>query len=108
MLSDIITAALAQTPEFVVTGNVSRDQGIAREIRLANADAVIMEVSEPGAPENFAPLLLSFPALKVVAIDSAGDTGYVHQLRPYSIRLAELSAEILQTALRANSTRELH
>lgn len=108
MLSDIITAALAQAPEIVVIGNVSRGEDVAFEIRLANVDAVIMEVSELGVPENFAPLLRSFPALKVVAIDSSGHTGYVHQLRPFSIRLAELSAEILQSVLRVNSTQDLH
>jgi hypothetical protein len=103
MLSDIVTAALAHAPEIVLTGNASRDEDIALEIRLANADAVIIEVSEPGAAENFPPFVYNFPALKVVAIDSAGNTGYVHQLRPHSFRLAELSAETLQSALRTNS-----
>jgi hypothetical protein len=103
MLSDIIRAALAEAPGIAIVGNVTRDADIALEVRLANADAVIMEISEPGVSANFSPLLQSFPALKVIAIDSTSRTGYAHQLRPCSIRLAALSAETLQSALRGNS-----
>jgi hypothetical protein len=103
MLSDIIRAALAEAPGIAIAGNVSRDADIALEIRLVNADAVIMEIREPGASANFTPLLESFPALKVIAIDSTSKTGYAHHLHPCSIRLAELSAETLQSALRDNS-----
>jgi DNA-binding NarL/FixJ family response regulator len=103
MFSDIIRAALAEAPGIAIAGNVSREADIALEVRLANADAVIMEISEPSVSTNFSPLLQDFPALKVVAIDSTSKTGYVHQLRPCSIRLAELSAETLQSALRGNS-----
>jgi len=40
----------------------------------------------------------------VVAIDSAGSGGFLHQLRPYSTRLAEVSVKVLLSALRAPST----
>jgi hypothetical protein len=103
MLSDIMRAALAEAPWIAIAGNITRDADIAREVRLANADAVISEIREPGVSANFTALLQSFPALKVVAIDSASKTGYVHQLRLCSTHLAELSAETLQSALRNNS-----
>jgi DNA-binding NarL/FixJ family response regulator len=85
MLSDIIRAALAEAPGITIAGNVRLPADIALEVRLANADAVIMEISEPSVSTNFSPLLQSFPALKVVAIDSTSRTGYVHQLCPCSI-----------------------
>jgi hypothetical protein len=101
MLSNIITAALAHVPDIVVVGNVGDGEDLASEIRFTNADALILQSSQPDAVENFAPLLRSFPALKVVAIDGTGTSGFFHQLRPYSTRLAQLSADVLQSVLRA-------
>lgn len=102
MLSNIITAALAHPPDIVVVGNVGECEDIASEVRLSTADAVIVQVREPGAAEDFAILLRDFPALKVIAIDRTG-VGFVHQLRPYSIRIAELSADVLQSVLRTGA-----
>jgi hypothetical protein len=107
MLSNVLTAALAQAPDIVVAGNVGEGEDLASEIRLASADALILQSSQPGAAESFAPLLRRFPALKVVAIDGTGRRGFVHQLHPYSIRLAKLSADVLQSALRTGPSRKL-
>jgi hypothetical protein len=99
MLSDIVTAALAPLPDITVAGRVADGKDLAAEVKSMNAEAVIAQVSEPNKPDPFLPLLRSFPQLKVVAIDSAGREGFVHQLRPWSFPLAELSAEILVAAL---------
>jgi hypothetical protein len=103
MLSSIVTAALAQAPDIVVVGRIGDDEDLASGIRLTSADAVILQTSDPGAGESFAPLLRSFPTLKVVAIDRTG-SGFVQQLHPYSTRIAELSANALQSALRSGSS----
>jgi DNA-binding NarL/FixJ family response regulator len=100
MLSSIVTAALAQAPDLSVVGHVREDEDLAAQISLTHADAVIARSSRPGAIENFVPLLNRFPALKLVAVDNASNSGFVHQLRPYSIRLPELSADLLQSVLR--------
>lgn len=99
MLSDIVTAALGPLPEITMIGRITGSGNLARKIRLMKADAVIAQSSEPANSGPFLPLLRSFPALKLVAIDSAGATGFVHQLRPSSLRLTELSAGVLYTAL---------
>jgi len=104
MLSNIVTAALAQAPDILVAGHVADDGDLAFQIRLTGADAVIVHSSNPGAAANFKTLLHSFPALKVVAIDITGSGGFLHELRPYSIRFAEVSAGALLSALRAPST----
>jgi len=103
MLSSIVTAALAQAPDIAVAGRIDNEEDLAAGIRSSSADAVIVQTSHPDDAVNFIPLLRSFPALKIVAIDSTGRGGCLHQLRPYSIRLAELSADTLQLALRAPS-----
>jgi hypothetical protein len=105
LLCNIIIAALSQAPDIAVAGNVGDHEDIDLQIRLTSADAVIFQSTEPGSVENFASLLRHSPALKVVAIDGAANSGFVHQLRLCSIRLAELSAESLQSALRAEPGR---
>jgi|SRR5271168_784113 len=101
MLSSIVTAALAESPDLVVAGRIGDEEDLTAQISLTNADAVITQSGTPGAIERFLPLLRRFPELKVVAIHTASDSGFVHRLRPYSTRLPEPSADVLQTVLRA-------
>ena len=99
MLSNIITAALEQSPEMTIAGITSECDDLTASIRLAEADAVIMQTAEPGAGLGYRNLLLSFPMLKVIAIASNGKGGFVHELRPWSAQLVELSAATLVAAL---------
>jgi hypothetical protein len=99
MLSDIVTAAIAQAPDITVAGQVGENEDLAAKVDLVGADAVIVQSDRPDAAEIFASLLHRSPALKVIAIRSDCSGGFLHQLRPYSIRLPELSADLLQSAL---------
>jgi hypothetical protein len=64
------------------------------------ADALLIGVAEPSDSSRFRPLLLGFPRLKIVAITSDGNHGFLHELRPRSTRIIELSAATLRAALR--------
>jgi hypothetical protein len=103
MLINIIAGAISQMPDAVVAGHVASQEDVAFEIHLNAADAIIMQTREPGATANFTPLLRQFPDLKIIAINSTGDDGFVHQLRPYCMHFAEFSVAALQSALRASS-----
>jgi hypothetical protein len=103
MLSNIVTAALASAPDIVIAGHVADTEDLASQIRSTGADAVIVQTSRPNTAANFLPLLRTFSTLKVVAIDATG-RGFLHQLRPYSFRLTEVSAGVLLSALRAPFT----
>lgn len=105
MLTSIITAALKQSPEMVIAGVAKDRDDLAGPIRLMRADAVVVQVDQPGASLRYRPLLFSFPGLKIIAIASDGKGGFVHELRPWSTELTELSAA---TFLAALSARPLH
>ena len=100
MLSAIITAAIAHAADIVVAGRVGDDEDIATKIGLLGADAVIVQTDRPDVAESFVPLLRGFPALKVMAISGDCSRGFLHQLSPQSIRLPEISADLLQSVLR--------
>jgi hypothetical protein len=101
MLSSIITAACTQTPDLIVTGQVNADQDLALQIQLTAADALIVQASRPDDASVFLPLLYRHPVLKIIAIDGAARSGFVHELGPRSLHLPELSAELIQSVLRA-------
>jgi hypothetical protein len=103
MLGSIVTAAIAQMPDGVVAGHVNSIEDLAPEIGSTGVNAVIVQTNRPEAVQTFAPLLRSFPALRVVAIDGTGTNGYVHRLCPCSARIPELSVRTLQSALLRDS-----
>jgi len=99
MLSNIITAALEQSSDMQIAGVTIECDDLADPIRLTQADAVVMQTALPGAGLQYQNLLLTFPKLKVIAIASDGRGGFVHELRPWSAQLVELSAATLVAAL---------
>jgi DNA-binding NarL/FixJ family response regulator len=102
MLSDIVTAVIAELPDSVVAGHAGEHDDLLSEIRLTNADVVMLQVARPGDAESFTPLLRGFPALRVVAMTTDGSSGYLYELRPTVTYLAELSAASLRMALRGD------
>jgi DNA-binding NarL/FixJ family response regulator len=105
MLSTIVRAALSEAPDMVVAGTSSAvNDDLAAQIRLIAADVVIVQTDQPAVATSLIDLLHAFPALKVVAISADGSSGVMHQLRPYSIRFAEVSVAALVSALRAPAT----
>jgi len=77
MLSSIITAAIAHAADIVVAGRVGNEEDLVTKVGSIGADAVIVQTDRPDAIDSF-----------------------VHQLRPQSIRLPEISADLLQSVLR--------
>lgn len=101
LLATIVTGALAAFPDMVVAGRVDGENELNVQIRSARADVVMMPALEPDRAADFEPLLREFAMLKVVAIGVGGERGCLHELRVYSLPLAELSADALNAALHA-------
>ena len=72
MLFSIVTAALSQEPDIVIAGRVAYSDDLAPEVRLAGADALIVQTDLPGTADTFVALLGIFPNLAVVAIMVGG------------------------------------
>jgi hypothetical protein len=108
MLSGIVTAALEQSPDMTIAAVASESNDLAAQVGAAKADAVVIQVAEPSESARFRPLLRSFPGLKVIAITHDGKGGFLHEMRPWSMQLVELSAATLLTALQASPERSMH
>jgi hypothetical protein len=108
MLTSVINAALGESQDIIIAGATSEHDDLAARIRAAQADAVVMQVAKPSDPERFRPLLLSFPALKVIAITGDGKRGFLHEMHLRSIQLLGLSSATLLTALRGGRIKRTH
>jgi chemotaxis response regulator CheB len=102
MLSGIVHAALDQSPDIIVAGTANEKDDVAARVAGVQADALIIQVTEPGNFEAFRPLLMAFPVLKVIGISSDGKRGFLYELEPRSTRLVELSMATLLAALHLN------
>jgi hypothetical protein len=105
MLVAIISGALAPFPDMVVAGQVEAGDDLKSKIRSTQADVVMMPTVDPSRGADFEPLLHDFPVLKVVAIGADGNSGFLHELRLFSLPLSGLSAEVLIAALRSGTSR---
>jgi chemotaxis response regulator CheB len=108
MLTSIITAALGQAPEIIIAGVAGERDDLAARVAATQADAVVMQMAEPGDFAQFRPLLLGFPLLKVIGITSDGKSGFLHELHPRSTRLVEISPTTLLAALQISPVQRTH
>jgi hypothetical protein len=108
MLANIVSAALVLAPDIVVVGSAGEDDDVAAEVRATRAEALVTQALRPENGEIFRPLLLGIPTLKVIAIAGDGGSGFLHELRLASTRLAELSAGALQAALEGEPPQRKH
>jgi hypothetical protein len=102
MAANIVTSALLAAPDVVVAGRVGPDGDLITEICSAAADAVILHEGHGGDGHQTMTVLQRFPALKVVTISANGRSGILHELRLVTIRLEDLSVDLLQRALRGD------
>ena len=108
MLTSIITAALQLLPDMVIVGVANGRHDLADRVRTVEADGVIIQVADPGDFEQFRPLLMSFPSLRVIGIKHDRKSTFVHELHPRSTQLVELSAASLLAALRSGLPESTH
>jgi hypothetical protein len=108
MLTGIITAALQQSPDVAIAAVVNERKSLSRQIRASRAEAVIMQIAEPGNFEHVRSLLLSFPTLKIIGIRSDGESAFLHELHSRSTQLVELSAATLLAALQPGPEQATH
>jgi DNA-binding NarL/FixJ family response regulator len=108
MLTEIVSAALEQAPDITIASVASERNDLVAQVRSAQADAVVIQVAEPGETGRFRPLLLSFPILKVIAITEDGKLGCLHEMRPWSTQLVELSAATLLAAQQVGPAQSTH
>jgi hypothetical protein len=99
MVANIVTSALAAAPDLLVLGRVGSAGDLMAEVRSSHPDALILHEDHGGNGDRTLTVLQSFPALKVITISADGHSGVLHELQLCTVRLEDLSGDLLQRAL---------
>ena len=86
---------------MTVVGRVG-DADVLAAARRTRADAVLVGQKAKDEREQYGPLLLRRPRLKVLAIAHDGRTGSLYELRPRRVPLGEMSADVLRRAIQSD------
>jgi chemotaxis response regulator CheB len=99
MEANIVTSALASTPDVEVAGRAASLEELEAEVRRTGADGVLIHGERAGDPEAIERLLRAVPGLRVATIDPSGHRGQLHELRVCAVDLENLSGDLLRRAL---------
>lgn len=101
MLHDIVTDIVSSQPDMLVAGPPASRDDLARAVRHSSADVVIAGQRGATEPNGYGELLVAFPRLKVLSIAGDGRRTSLHEMRPCTVPLGEVSVDELVEAIRA-------
>jgi len=100
MLTEILADTLAPQPDMELVGDSATDGGLLGAAQRSHADVVIV-TRDDGEGAGYDDVLYGCSRLKVIEISGRGREGSLHELRPRSLTLGELSPLGLVDAIRA-------
>jgi DNA-binding NarL/FixJ family response regulator len=100
MLCDIVRDAFAQESDMEVVGVLETSDTLLEDARESRADVVILGLTDTELPGVCTELITAHPLMKVLAVAGDGRRVLLHELRPQTVSLGELSPEGLIDAVR--------
>jgi chemotaxis response regulator CheB len=104
LLLDVLHQVIASEPDMAVVGRVGR-RDLDTAIRRTRADVLLVGQKSGVEQHVYVRLLMQRPHLRIVAIADNGRNGSRYELRPRRIRLHEMSAHALRSAIRGRQRR---
>ena len=101
MLSDILTNVLARERDMEVLRVLEKTDTLLRAVEESSADVVIVGLSDTELPRVCGDLVTANPHMKVLAVAGDGRRVFLHELRPHTVPLGEMSPAGLIDAIRA-------
>jgi two-component system response regulator DesR len=111
LLGDIVRETLAAHGDVEVLADVDTRDEIRPAVRRTDADVAVLGISSrdrTGLNGLLRELLADHPRLTVIALASDGRNGYVYQLQPSSVAIADVSPQSLVETIRATSAMDVH
>jgi hypothetical protein len=94
MLSQLVSEIAARSHHVVVAEfDAARD--LQATLSSTRADILLLQTNDAEVRDTVRPLLYAFPAIRIVTIAATGRDGVLHELRPHTLALPELSADVL-------------
>ena len=103
MLREMIGAAIDEAPDMTVVATVDDRSMLASSIAQTEADVLVVSAPDGQGAEALQPLLYRQPRLTLLTIGNNGHSTALHELRPYTLTLGEVSPAELVDAIRASA-----
>jgi DNA-binding NarL/FixJ family response regulator len=102
MLREVIDGAIGEAPDMHVVGSVGEREPVATSLDRTDADVLIIGVSDEGGSATLDALLYERPRVTLLTIGANGRSTALHELRPHSVSLGDVSPRGLVDAIRAS------
>lgn len=99
ILSDIVRHILEAESSIDLVGDVTATDSV-EAVAHSDCDAVVWMLSKRSEPVAPLDLLRHHPALRIVAVEDAGERGSLWRMRPHRMPLGRLSPERIVAELR--------
>lgn len=106
ILRELIDGAIAETADMTVVGAVDSRERVASSLERTMADVLIIGAPDDAASVQLQSLLYMRPRLRLVTIGHDGRSTALHQLRPFTVSLGDVSPDVLLDAIRASARGE--
>jgi DNA-binding NarL/FixJ family response regulator len=103
MMRELVGAAVSGAPDITLVGSAHGGEPLAASLDRTTADVLIVGVPHNGISSTIDSLLYDHPRLTLLTIGEHGRSTELHELRPHSIALGEVSPTELVDAIRASA-----
>ncbi|MDB4881900.1 MAG: hypothetical protein JWL95_666 [Gemmatimonadetes bacterium] len=103
MLRELIDGAIAEAPDMDVVGTVDEREQVSSSLERTDADVLIVGVPDDGVSATIESLLYRRPRLTLLTIGANGRSTALHELRPHTVSLGDVSPRGLLDAIRVSA-----
>jgi hypothetical protein len=105
MLRTTVEGVLASHPACLVVEPADKQAPLEGQVaEIAPDMLIVMHLAQDNGPSRFVRLLLSRPALLILAVTTNDGKAFIHWLKPHVMEIGELSSESLRSALEQTCT----
>jgi DNA-binding NarL/FixJ family response regulator len=105
MLREIVRDSVARQPDMEIVGDFGERNEFLEAVE--GVDVAIIGTRQPDDSALAGQVLRASPSTRVLIIAMNGNSAALWELRPYKVRLDDVSPESLIRAIRANGEHEL-
>ena len=101
MLASLLSDLMDSEADIVLAALVADGGDLDDAIAASSPDVVVLGRTDAAAAPVYDPLLLGHPSLRLLLIDAPGQRGWIYELAPQLVALAEMTPAALLMAIRA-------
>jgi DNA-binding NarL/FixJ family response regulator len=103
IMRELVGSAVTDAPDITLVGSADGREAIAASLDRTKAEVLIVGVPDERARAAFEAMLYQRPRLTLLTIGANGRSSALHELRPHTVTLGDVSPAELVEAIRASA-----